>query len=507
MTTLLPSRRAAATAAATSPSPARRLARSAIAPLAAGLFALGISLPGITSASIWYDEAATITAVTRSWPQLWEMVQTVDAVHALYYTLMHVVVDLVGYSPLSLRLPSAIIVGLTSAMLVLFARQFGRPRLGIVAAVVFALLPRTTWMATEGRSYALTALLALVLTMALVHAVHARSRRSWVIYGVLVVLSCTVFIYSALIVVAHALSMVRWLSLRTGNALPTVRRWLVASAIATIALAPLGLAVIAQSGQVHWLDTTDASTATNVVLNQWFYSSWPFATVGWVLMILGCSFLSRRRGLSLGSIVVPLLVAPTAILILVSFAMPLYTPRYVAMCLPFVAIAIGAALDRIRPPAAIAAALAILAVLAVPQIEQQRQPEAREVTDWSAVADWVSADRLSAGEGAMTAIIYGNVYGHPTATARVVAYSYPDAFTGTIDVTLDTPAAESGQLWETTRPLQETLYRTTTAGVTYLITSTSRDQRPAVTETMREAGWNVAHVEQFPNLTVVRFER
>ena len=188
MTTLLPRRSHVGVTTA----PVSDRIRRSWAPLSVGVLAFATSLIGMTTASIWYDEAATITAATRSWPQLWAMAGTVDAVHAAYYVLMHLVFDVFGYSPLTLRLPSAIAVGLTAALLVLFARQFGRPRLGVVAAVVFMLLPRTTWMSTEGRSYAITALLALVLTMALIRAVHAKSRRSWVVYGILVVVSCTV---------------------------------------------------------------------------------------------------------------------------------------------------------------------------------------------------------------------------------------------------------------------------------------------------------------------------
>ena len=481
--------------------------RRFIAPAAAGMLGLSTSLIGITSASVWYDEAATITSATRSWAQLWDMIGTVDAVHAAYYVLMHVVFDLVGYSPLALRLPSAIAVGLTAALLVLFARQFGRPRLGIVAAVVFVLLPRTTWMGTEGRSYAITALLALVVTMALVHAVHAKTRRSWVVYGLLVVLSCVVFIYLALIVVAHGLAMLRWASTRSGNAAPSARRWLIASSAAAIALIPLAIVVIGESGQVHWLDPTSASTVDDIVLTQWFYSSLPFAIVGWGLMVMGCVFLSRRRGLSLGSLVVPLIVAPTLLLVLVSFAMPLYTPRYVAMCLPFVAVAIGAAIDRIQSPLPIALSLLALGTLALPQAIEQRQPEARDSSSWSQVADWIAADRAADGPGAMAAMVYGNVYGHPSATTRVIEYSYPEAFRGTLDMTLETPAAVSGRLWETTAPLEDRLFRASYASTIYLVTSTSRDQRELVTSILADDGWVIDDSASFTGVNIVKYER
>ena len=127
------------------------------------------------------------------------------------------------------------------------------------------------------------------------------------------------------------------------------------------------------------------------------------------------------------------------------------------------------------------------------------------MTDWSAVSDWLAADRPQ--DGGTTAIIYGNVYGHPTATARVIAYAYPQGFENSIDVTLDTPAAQTNRLWETTLPLAQTIDRAADADVTYLVTSSSRDQRPAVIAQMERAGWSVVETTAFSKLNVVRFER
>ena len=477
----------------------KRSSRQALAPVVVGLVGLVSSLIGLTSASIWYDEAATITAATRSWPQLWQMLGTVDAVHGAYYAMLHVFFDLVGYSPLALRLPSALAVALTASALVLFARQFGRPRLGVIAAIVFLLLPRTTWMATEGRSYAITALLALLLTMALAHAVHSKSRRSWVVYGVLVVVSCTVFIYLALVVVAHAVAMLWWLAARPGPAQPSASRWLRATTAAAVALIPFALLVISESGQVSWLG---APRLDQVLLAQWFYTSIPFAVVGWALTGAGIVFLTRAPGFSLGTLTAPIVLVPTLVLVVVSFAMPLYTPRYLSMCLPFVAIAAGAALDRVLSAPRVAIALIVLGCLAVPQVVEQRQPDARDDAAWKQVAEYIAADR---GDDAV-AIIYGTVYGHPTATARVMAYAYPEGFVDTVDVTLETPAAESGRLWETTAPLSWRLDRLNGVEVTYLITSTSRDLRPQTTATLLEAGWRAVDTEAFKHVNVVRYE-
>ncbi len=59
-------------------------------PLIVGVFAVAISLVGAGRPSFWYDEAATISAsYSRSLAQLWQMMGNVDAVHGLYYVLMH----------------------------------------------------------------------------------------------------------------------------------------------------------------------------------------------------------------------------------------------------------------------------------------------------------------------------------------------------------------------------------------------------------------------------------
>jgi len=64
--------------------------RRALDPLIVGLLATAISLAGAARPSFWYDEAATISAsYSRSLGQLWRMLGNVDAVHGLYYVLMH----------------------------------------------------------------------------------------------------------------------------------------------------------------------------------------------------------------------------------------------------------------------------------------------------------------------------------------------------------------------------------------------------------------------------------
>ncbi|MGH3583366.1 MAG: glycosyltransferase family 39 protein, partial [Mycobacterium sp.] len=45
------------------------------------VFAVAVSAAGAARPSLWFDEAATISAGTRTLPQLWGLLGNIDAVH------------------------------------------------------------------------------------------------------------------------------------------------------------------------------------------------------------------------------------------------------------------------------------------------------------------------------------------------------------------------------------------------------------------------------------------
>ncbi|CAN5260039.1 glycosyltransferase family 39 protein [soil metagenome] len=485
--------------------PLIRPTRAWVPPTLVGIAAAATSLISIDTPSIWYDEAATVSSATRSWSQLAAELGQIDLVHGLYYALMHVWFDLVGYSPFTLRLPSALAVGAAAALLVILGRHISRERLGVAAGIVFAVLPRATWAGGEGRSYALTALLAVATTLLLVLAARRRTRGWWIAYAVAALVACTLFIYLALVIAGHLLTLAL-LRRRDARMSGTRTSWLLAMAsIAPLAL-PFVIVTISQRGQVAWLPEVGTSTPSAVVSTQWFFDNPVWTVLGWAAIVAGVALMATRRDhRRLLAVVLPGLIIPTAAILIASATItPLYNPRYLTMSLPFVALAIAAAIDALPRRGIAIAALALAVAISIPTIVDQRQTTAKEDTDWRTVSTLIENVR-SDDPDASTAFIYDSVRHHPRATSRVIAYAYPQGFGDSVDVTLQTSAAASGKLWETFAPLTTSLDRLEGVDEVFLLTSTATDDTDATLATIGPRGWRITDTWTVSDVKIVRF--
>jgi len=490
----------------------RRLLRHpATAPVLVGIVALSLSLIAAGVPSIWYDEAATASSANRSLAELWRQIHTVDAVHGIYYATMHLVFEVFGYSPFTLRAPSAVAIGVAASFTVVLGRQFGTTRLGVIAGLVFAILPRTTWAGIEGRSYAATAVAAVVLTIVFVHATRSSRRAWWILYGVGVLVSILLFLYLALVVLAHAVTVL--ILLRHPAWRGVWKRWLLATVAAGVVLVPFGLLILGQTRQIEWIPPIGLRTFSDVFVSQWFFTSYPFAAVAWVGLLAGIVFVLRsRRSDSRAAVLLPALLVPTATLLLITlFAIPMYSPRYLTICLPFVGLVIAVALTALRPRFLALVAIAVLVALAVPQIIIQRQPEVKDHSSWAEVAGLIAEQRALDGPAAHTGIIYGPTQRHPKSSSQLIEYAYPEPFVGTVDVTVETTAVAGGTLWEKRMPLYQSLDRLDDLDTVYLLTSFSNffssDRRAATTVQLTAAGWHLDESWTFTRVHVLKYTR
>ncbi|MES2172233.1 MAG: glycosyltransferase family 39 protein [Actinomycetota bacterium] len=455
------------------------------APLIIGVggFALAFAFSWVPS--LWFDEAATVSATGRSWGELAAMLQHVDLVHGAYYSLTKLWFGLVGYSPLTLRLPSAIAIGVATALIVVLVRMLATPRVAVIAGILFALLPRVTWAGTEGRSYALTTAVATALVLVFVGAQRRDSKRWWVLYCAAGIVACVVFLYLALLVLALAISARR--------PRPTI-----ATAVIALSVSPFALLASRQTAQVHWLGPLDLSTLHDVFVAQWFYFDDAFAVFAWLLIVIGGVILFRRRG-ELAGIVLGWLAVPTIALLLASLIDPVYSARYLSFSAPAAAIVMAVAVDVLGSNWQRAFAIVVCAALLAPVYVSDRKPRAKQNSNWPAVAALIESKKATGD-----AIVWGQLLTHGVATSRVIEYAYPSAFTGLTDVTLKRPATVTGKLWESTYHLQDVLYRLKGADHVWYVTTGST---ASVTAELGVWGCEVRSRWNFGNSAVVEYGR
>ena len=344
------------------------------------LLAVLVSSAGAARPSLWFDEAATISAGTRTVPELWRMLGHIDAVHGLYYLLMHGWFAIFPATEFLSRLSSAIAVGLAAAGVVVLGRQLSSRPVALTAGLVFAILPRVTWAGMETRSYAATMAAAVWLTVFCVQAARRDRIGWWCGYAVLAVGATALNVFLVLMVPVHAVAV-------AGFGRPrALRHWAVAAGAVIAAALPFLMFTQSQLFQVRWISPLSAATVGTILRDQYFDRAWPFAVLAGMVLVAGVV-----RGLSWRPVALALtwIAVPTAALLLYSAVRhPIYYPRYLSFTAPAVALLLGmCVVAAARSRAGIAAILAAATVAAVPNYLAQRGPYAKEQMDYSQVAD------------------------------------------------------------------------------------------------------------------------
>lgn len=521
-----PTANAPGDAAAGAARPASRRVPLWLVSVVVGVLAALVSAIGSWTPSAWADEAATMSAARRSLPELWHMVHHIDAVHGLYYAGLHLWFTVVPYSPFTLRLPSALAIGVAAAFTVVLGDRLAGRWTGIIAGLVFAVLPRVTWAGTEGRSYAATAVVSVVLTLVLVIAVRRTTERSgrpwawWVLYGVLVVLSGLLFVYVVLIVGAHAVTLLLWMLRRGG---PGGRRshvraalwWLVPTATAALLLLPFVRLASSETGaqlfslpELRW----GPLLRTLVFTVQFFMSAKLLAWVGWALIVLGAvgTVVVPRLRLRAPAVEVtlPVIVLPPIVVIVASqLTHPLYNARYFTFETPFVALAIALGLTLVPWRVVSALGLAAIVVLAQPQWHLQRLPTAKDSSTWAQAAAYLTEQRAAEPRGTRDAIYYGPLPLHVNRTTEFVAAAYPEAFAGMRDLTLERSAVDLGQLWAQRRSAADPLPDLMGVDRVWFVGQPTDDAPERMQQQLVADGWRVATDRRDGGFLLRSFER
>ncbi|MEW2137711.1 hypothetical protein AB0892_14105 [Streptomyces sp. NPDC005409] len=301
------------------PHPFRQLPEadiSRIAPwrLLPPLLAAVLGLWGLErGASMWRDESVTWQVAHRPLGGIWELLGQVDAVHGLYYLLMHAVFQTWDGGLWALRLPSVAATALAAAGVAAVAHRLAGERAALLAGSAYALLPPMQMYAQEGRSYALVA-------AAVVWSTYLMLRERWAAYAVVLLLGCWLHEFAVLALLAHGFTA--WRS----------RGWRRSAAAVVALLLPLAVASARQAEQqLGWLGRP---------------SGQDWAAYG----VLAAAVLLLARGASaeLVRVALPLALLPPGLLMVISLVHPWYVDRYVLYALAGLALLAGARLAQAR---------------------------------------------------------------------------------------------------------------------------------------------------------------
>jgi mannosyltransferase len=420
-------------------------------PWAIAALATVISAAWASRPSLWFDEGATISAAaSRTLPELWRLLGHIDAVHGLYYLLMHGWFAIFPPTEFWSRVPSALAIGAAAAGVTVFTRRFSPRTIAVCAGVVFAILPRTTWAGMEARSYAFAAAAAIWLTVLFVAAVRSNKRRLWFFYAVALMVSILLSLNLILLVLVYA-SMLPLLAPKGSRKSPVIW-WAATTAVAVALMTPFILFAHGQAFQVNWLFPVSWHYAFDIVQRQYFDHSVPFAVLSAVIMV--AAIVARLAGAPapagdmrrLLTICIAWLVLPTAAVVLYSaIGEPMYFPRYLILTAPAMAVLLAICIITVaRRPWLIAGLVVLLVGAAIPDyLFVQRWPYAKEGWDYSQVADVISS-HAAAGD----CLLADNTVPWRPGPIRAVLATRPGAFRSLIDVERGVYGPKVGSLWD-----------------------------------------------------------
>jgi mannosyltransferase len=413
-----------------------------------GALTVVVSLAGAANPSFWFDEAATISAASsRSLPDLMAMLCSLDAVHGLYYLLMHGWFAVFPHTEFWSRVPSGLAVGAAAAGVVVLAAQLSTRSASICSGVVFAILPRATWAGIEARPYAMSAMASVWVLVILVLAMRRDSRRLWVLYTTTMLVSVALEVYLLLMLPVHALIVAM---LRRGR--HDYRRFALATTLTLVLAAPFLVIAHRQIGQLNWIEPLNMRTFLDLGLKQYFDESVGFGVAA--IVIIGVAVAIRRWTATdldysnLAVIAAAWIAIPTTVLVGYSLLVtPAYYPRYLSFTAPAMALLIGTCITAVlRSPPRIAMCLVFLTLAATPNyLVKQRGPYAKYGMDYSQVADVIAAH---AAPGDCLLLDDTVTWSQPKPIRPLLA-ARPEAYRDLVDVGLWHTATSTNTMWDT----------------------------------------------------------
>jgi mannosyltransferase len=309
----------------------------------------------LTCKPFWFDECFSVEVARIDWRNFLHLLWWREANMSLYYLFLRIWIHF-GGSPFFIRSLSVVISAGTLLSLYWVAKLLYDRRVALFAVALLALNAYSIRYAQEARSYALFVLLATLSSGYFISFLRTPIRRSRVAYIVFSTLCVYAHFYGLLLIAAHWLTM-RWCGIpevATGPSGGEIARAL-RRAWSVIGIAVLPLLVFVGktgAGPIKWITRPGLRDLWHLISD--FTNGLPLiyaAACIFAFLPMRKHLLARAANWEVWRVRLLLvwLLFPIFLTAILSFARPVFLPRYMIFCIPALLILAAAGPTRLRP--------------------------------------------------------------------------------------------------------------------------------------------------------------
>jgi mannosyltransferase len=319
------------------------------------LFATGLAarLYCIACKPFWFDEAFSVEVARLDWRNFLHLLWWREANMSLYYVLLRLWLHF-GHSPFFIRSLSAVIAAASIPAIYWLGTLLFDRRIALIAAALLTLNAYDVRYAQEARSYSLFVLLATLSSAFLIALLREPTRRNRIAYVLFSVLAVYAHFYALLLIAAHWLA-IRWrgeAEVGDESAALLSRQMRRAWWSIGVAVLPL-LTFVAKTGAgpIRWIQRPGLLDL--VKFSIYFADGIPliyFAACLVTLLPLRRNLLERTWNWEKWRVqfLFIWLLFPIVLTVLLSFARPVFLPRYMIFCIPALVLLTAAGLGNMR---------------------------------------------------------------------------------------------------------------------------------------------------------------
>lgn len=336
-------------------------------------FALVLRFACLACKPFWSDECFSAEIARLSWGNFAHLLWWREANMSLYYVLLRLWIHF-GWGESYIRSLSVVIAAATLPAIYWLARQLYDRKVALLSAALLGVNAFHIRYSQEARSYTLFVLLGTLSSAFLVSLIRNPSRRNWIVYVATSILAVYAHFYALLLL------LVQWCVLRyLGRPAPSVDNVQLSVALGrawkTISIVVLPLLIFVAktgAGPVRWITRPGIRHILSFIEHLSGGIHWPLAALIALACIAAVTPLGRElvvRDQPWDTWRVQFLAAwflgPMVLTIILSFARPVFLPRYMLFCLPPLLILAAAGMTRIRNTWLFAISIATILLLSL----------------------------------------------------------------------------------------------------------------------------------------------